>query len=217
MSSSRLPGKVLQPIGDKPLLHHLCTRLENSALPLPPVIIATSDDPGDDLIADFCKANGARYFRGSLNNVASRFLELLKLYPSAYFIRINADSPLLDPRLILQAIDIVDDLNCDFLSTAIRRTYPVGQGVEVVKSAVFESVFKSFIADDEFEHVTTYFYNNLESVKHFSMENDVDCSSESLAVDTLEDLKKIKNFFDIYGNKVYTFTWQECLKRLKHD
>src|SRR5580693_457633 len=72
MSSSRLPGKVLMPIAGKPLLWHIVHRL-GQCRTIDSIAVATSTDPRDDAIAEFCGADGIVCVRGSLDNVLDRF------------------------------------------------------------------------------------------------------------------------------------------------
>src|SRR5471030_899331 len=72
MSSSRLPGKVLLPIAGKPLLWHIVYRLR-LCRSIDTIAVATSTDPRDDAIAEFCGAEGVVCVRGSLDNVLDRY------------------------------------------------------------------------------------------------------------------------------------------------
>ena len=53
MNSSRLPGKVLKKILNKPLIEFLIERVSMSKL-IDEIIIATSNNSEDDCIAEYC-------------------------------------------------------------------------------------------------------------------------------------------------------------------
>ena len=99
-SSSRLPGKVLMPIGkSSSMLSHIIKRLAFSRY-IDSIWIATSTDNSDDLIADEADRLSIECFRGDLNNVFSRFFTLANKLQTPWIIRLNADCPYIDLSLI---------------------------------------------------------------------------------------------------------------------
>ena len=106
-SSTRLPLKVLLPILGKPLIIHLMERISHTQL-AENIVLATSSEPSDDLLASIVKQNGFNVYRGSLNNVLKRFVECATLYESDNIVRITGDCPLMDYKLI---DEIIADFN----------------------------------------------------------------------------------------------------------
>ena len=103
MGSKRLPGKVLMKIGKDNILNKLILSVKK-VIGISDIIIATTLNREDNKIINYCKKNKINYFRGSTSNVASRFYKILTLKDSKYFIRLNADSPFLDYRIIKKLI-----------------------------------------------------------------------------------------------------------------
>ena len=99
MSSSRLPGKVLFDLAGKPIIWHIVNRLKECKN-VNHIVVATSNLSSDDDLVNYCKNNKIDYYRGSLNNVLSRFTELLDIYKSNYFVRVTGDCPLISPIYI---------------------------------------------------------------------------------------------------------------------
>ena len=99
MSSTRLPGKMLMDINGRPLLGRVIDSVK-AAKEVTKLIVATSINKEDDAIEDFCKKEKINYYRGDLNNVYRRFKEIVIKEKADYFIRINGDSPLMDPEII---------------------------------------------------------------------------------------------------------------------
>nr|MBA3405917.1 hypothetical protein [Gemmatimonadaceae bacterium] len=70
--SSRLPGKVLAPIGDVTMIERMIRQLRG-AKTLDEIVIATSDDGSDDELAGMLAAVGVKVFRGDLEDVLGRY------------------------------------------------------------------------------------------------------------------------------------------------
>ena len=74
-SSRRLPGKVLKKINQLPLVVLCFKRLSNKGRR---VIVATSNHKSDDKLVNLLKKFKIPYYRGSLNNVLSRYQKISK-------------------------------------------------------------------------------------------------------------------------------------------
>ena len=99
MSSRRFPGKVLAPFRGKPILDHVVDAARRG-VPDVPVVVATSRETSDDPVAHHMAARGVACFRGELDDVVRRFTACLAEHPCAFVVRICADSPLVDERVV---------------------------------------------------------------------------------------------------------------------
>lgn len=183
MSSTRLPGKVLRPILGKPMLQYLLESLATSRK-LDAVVLATSSDESDDPLVLFCKRAGISCHRGSLDNVASRFNNVLKQFEWDAFVRLSGDSPLLDRRLVDRAIELAKEGEADLVVNIFPRTFPRGQSVEFVRRDAFARGFEKMDNPFDVEHVTPYFYRNSQLFKIDNFQASADYSQIHLAVDT---------------------------------
>ena len=124
MSSRRLPEKTLKNINGKPLLLRLVDRLRKSKK-ITKILIATSGVKGDKKIILFCKKYKIPYFSGYLKDVSKRFSDCLKLHSEKYdlFIRISADSPLLDVNLVDKMVSIFNKNNYEILTNVFQDLF----------------------------------------------------------------------------------------------
>ena len=104
-SSRRFPRKILHRIYGKTLIEHVILKI-NKSKNVSNIVVATSNNKSDDNLVNLLKKNNINYFRGELKNVAKRLLYVAKKHKQKYFMRINADSPLIDFRLIDISIKI---------------------------------------------------------------------------------------------------------------
>ena len=209
MSSRRLPGKSLRSLCGKPMLQYVLESLAHVAQ-LDETIVATSTDPSDDPIVDFCDRFGSGCFRGSLENVAERFLRASEARGFSAFVRVSGDSPLLDPRLVARAVDLFVESNIDVVTNVFPRTYPPGMSVELVRTAAFEQAFLKLAEPYDREHVTSFFYQNADQFRIVNFSLDPPRRDVHLAVDTAEH-------FDYVARIVATMNrphWEYSLEQL---
>jgi spore coat polysaccharide biosynthesis protein SpsF len=208
MSSQRLPQKVLRPIAGKPAIGWLIERLEH-AQQLDSLAVATSYYPTDDPIAEWCLSSGVRCHRGSLDNVAERILEAARLDELDAFVRISADSPLLDQALVDEAVQIMRTENVDLVTNIAPRTFPAGQSVEVVLTSAFERVLENDLSDDEREHVTLALYQMPDSLKIRNFTTEPACTSAKHSLDTEADAERIESFLKRLKRPHWETGWRE--------
>lgn len=211
MSSRRLPGKVLHRIAGKPLLGYLLERLRRCRT-LDAVLVATSVHPDDDAIARFCESLGVPCHRGPLNDVAGRFLGALDRTGADAFVRVNGDSPLLDPNLIDIAVTRFKGRDADLVTNVLRRTYPSGQSVEVVRAFAFRRAYRLMTEPPDFEHVTRVFYRLRDRFRLIGFESPTDRSGVRLAVDTPEDLATFAAIVARMGRPHEEYALEEILE-----
>jgi len=191
MDSTRLTGKALYEVNGKVLLQYVLERVRRSKYGEHPVI-ATSCEPPDDAIDDFCRRFGVEVFRGPLNDVARRFEEVVQKYGFDAFVRVCGDSPLIDQALIDMACDIFVQGDFDIVTNTLHRTYPRGQSVEVLRSSVFRQACSEMETADDKEHITRFFYRNPGRFKIYNFRAANDYSLMQLSIDTPEDMELFK-------------------------
>jgi spore coat polysaccharide biosynthesis protein SpsF len=187
-NSRRFPKKVLANLVNKPVIQHVVDRLKKSKY-IKKIIVATSSNSSDDELVKFLKNIKCNIFRGSLNNVAKRFLEASK--NEIFFLRISGDSPLIDPKIVDRMIKIKKKkkfLNYDIITNIFPKTFPNGQSVEIVKREIIKKNLYR-MSKDEKEHVTKFFYKNYDNFKIKNYTTKRKYRYTNLVVDYRNDLK----------------------------
>lgn len=215
-NSSRLPGKILRPLAGKPLLAHIIDRLSVSRF-AEHIIVATSEESTDDPIAKYCLINQIKLFRGSLNQVSTRFAACMEAHNLDYAVRVNGDNIFTDASLIDQAINLAIEHQYDFVSNVKGRTYPTGMSVEVVKSQFYQNSLNLFIEEEYQEHVTLYFYKhetlgNFHFIINSKFEEAV---GMKLAVDTTEDFNKAEKILSKMDRPFRDYSWEQIVQITK--
>lgn len=157
MTSTRLPGKVLLEAVGKPLLLHMLERVGRSRL-LNDLCLATSDAREDDLLASTVEKAGFKVFRGSLDNVLSRFWHVGKREKAEAVVRLTGDCPLHDPLVVDEVVGhfVEHAGQTDYVSNVLPPTYPDGLDTEVFTFGALDSAYHKATSSTDLEHVTPY-------------------------------------------------------------
>ncbi|MEA3458493.1 MAG: glycosyltransferase family protein [Candidatus Thermoplasmatota archaeon] len=160
MGSSRLPGKVLLPLGDKPVLERLIERVSRSRY-LNTIIVATTEKDADQPIVGLCERIGVSCFRGSEDDVLDRVLKAAKSVDADIICELMGDSPLLDPILIDNTITAHLAGGYDYTSNFFpENTFPMGFAVQVFPVSVLEKAAKLTQNPIDRVHVSCFIYHN---------------------------------------------------------
>ncbi|WP_303311173.1 glycosyltransferase family protein [Hymenobacter sp. BT730] len=198
MTSTRLPGKVLMPVGGLPLLHYHIVRLRESKLPL---YLATTINATDDPLAAFAEAYALPCTRGDEQDVLGRYYQCATEHKLDIIVRVTSDCPLLDGKLISEAVNEYQRLADPrlYLSNALSRTFPRGFDFEVFSRELLTEAFHAATLASDREHVTPYIHQNRSGRVHFRhITRTPDRSSYRLTVDTAEDFLLVKTLIEQY-------------------
>lgn len=194
-SSTRLPGKVLLPLGGKTVLEQVIDRVAKASC-IGELVIATSQDRSDDRICELCSKIGVNFFRGSLNDVLDRYYQAAKKFGSKYICRITSDCPFIDPEIIDRVADKYFEMKCDYISTGrIVTTFPDGMDTEIFSFESLERAWRESSLPSEREHVTPYIWKNTDKFKISELKNDVDLSRFRLTIDEPADYELAQKIF----------------------
>lgn len=218
MTSTRLPGKVLKPVLGKPLLLYQLERLKRVKLQ-DEIIVATTTNREDEPIVEFCDKQLIPYFRGSEEDVLSRYFEAAKEYGVDVIVRITSDCPLIDPQVIDEIITYYShpQKKNDYVSNTLQRTYPRGMDTEVFSFEVLKEVHKIATELPDREHVTPFIYRHPQIFRVANVTYHEDQSKHRWTVDTPEDFELIKRILENLYPQKPTFLLQDCLTVIKEN
>lgn len=209
MGSTRLPNKVMRPIGGIPMIELLLARLARST-ELDEIIVATSTDPHNKVLVTHVQRLGYACEQGSENNVLDRFIEAGKAHGGDVVVRITGDCPLVDPALVDKCIREFRRTGVDYFSNVNPPSYPDGMDIEVVSmDALVRAARESHSAYDQ-EHVTPH----IRKSGRFStglMKSEIDLSGFRWTVDELADFEVISNVFAHFAPNIH-FEWLQVLE-----
>ena len=206
--STRLPGKVLQPIDGRPMLRFMLDRL--ATVDVDTLVVATSTLARDDAVADIARDAGYLVVRGSETDVLGRFVTALDAAPADHVVRLTADCPLIDPKLVEAVVARHFECDADYTSNVFPRTFPKGLDAEVVRAPVLRTACAEATDAGEREHVTPFVYRRPERFRLANLRNDQWLGGERWTVDTADDLEFVRELVNRIGDS--TFSWRDAYK-----
>ncbi|HEY8721825.1 glycosyltransferase family protein [Pengzhenrongella sp.] len=215
--SSRLPGKVLEDVGGRPMLEKVIQRVFR-ATSVDDVIVATTDSVTDDSVSAVARGVGATVHRGSTLDVLDRFKTAIGLYDDAdLVVRVTADCPFVDPGLIDDAVAKLRSTDADFVANRLpppfARTYPVGLDVEVTTAAAIRCAWREATEPHQREHVMPYLYDPPGRFRVSILDLAEDLSNFRWTVDTRADLLAVRALAEVVGPE--PFSWRDVLAQAR--
>lgn len=218
LGSTRLPGKILKKLGDKTVIEHVVERARN-IIGVDQVIVATTKSDLDDKLVDFLSEVKIPYYRGSEEDVLSRYFYTALEYNADTIIRITSDCPLLDSDVSSKMLEIYLNNEYKIVSNAssnpVNRTFPRGLDTEIFSFQLLEKAYKNANKKYQREHVTPYLYENEKNI--FFYKNKVDYSNHRWTLDTIEDYKMISEVYNFFYKSNKQFKTEEIIKFLNEN
>ena len=226
MSSTRLPGKSMMPLADKPLVFRMVERLKKCKR-IDGIVIATSDQPEDQVLVELAKELEVSFFQGNLLDVRDRYLKAAEKFQADYVLRIPADNPMPDANEIDKLIEFHLGNNSSGFSSNLAQVnnseYLDGIGAEIFSTKLLQESVARSSSDTVKEHVHRNFFD-------YSTQTPVDSSWCPIAspkapaefrrpdiildVNTMDDYTKIKRIYDYLYPKNPNFTTVDVINFL---
>ncbi|HET6380852.1 MAG TPA: glycosyltransferase family protein [candidate division Zixibacteria bacterium] len=195
--STRLPGKVLMRLGQRPMVEHVVRRARRVA-GVDEVVLAVPDLPEDDELAETL-SELSPVVRGPAADVLARFLGTARRHKADVVVRITADCPLLSPAVSSRVLAAFEP-GCDYVSNTVTRTFPRGLDTEVFTREALEAAAFEAIDPVEREHVTLFIHRRPDRFVIRQVIDDVDRSSLRWTVDTPEDFEFAAAVYETLGD-----------------
>ncbi|WP_339748825.1 glycosyltransferase family protein [uncultured Maricaulis sp.] len=153
--STRLPGKILNPLGSKTALARVldrCARIAGADH----VIAAIPDTHADDVVADAARAAGYAVSRGSESDVLSRYAKAARDCGAEYIMRVTSDCPFIDPQICDRVVDLLHATHADYACNSMPAQFPHGLDCEVFPAVLLYRADRLANEPGDREHVTPW-------------------------------------------------------------
>lgn len=194
--SSRLPAKVLKDLCGKTALEHVIERVKKSKY-VDEVMVATTINKEDIPIVQLVSSIGTRVFAGSSQDVLDRYFQAAKLLQPEYVIRITADCPVFDAKILDDAIEKLKP-ETEYMA-ALSETLADGLDLEIVRFESLKLAWSKAQLASEREHVTLYIKNNRNQFLIQDYESILgNLYDERWTIDEPDDYLFIKNIYEYF-------------------
>lgn len=175
------------------LAHHV-ERLQSSGYP---VIVATTTNLTDDPIIDAAETLDVEVFRGSEDNVLSRFAETARVNTVDVIVRVTSDCPLIDGALVREGVQQFVEANEPslYLSNTLQRSFPRGFDFEVMSADLLFTADAAAASTHQREHVTPWLYESPQTIIRQLVRED-DASDLRVTLDTADDFTLISRLIE---------------------
>ncbi|MCC7303022.1 MAG: acylneuraminate cytidylyltransferase [Bacteroidia bacterium] len=192
MGSSRLPGKSMMQIGGTNLPGYILRRFKNAGSSLL-IVLATTSNESDDVLAEWAIAEGIPVFRGNEQNVLDRYVTCARQFGFDPVIRLTGDNPFVDIPELNRLMQMFNEQNCDYISS--HGLLPLGSGAEVFSLRALTQSLQKADRPDHFEHVNEYILQHPGEFRIglFAMDPEKNFPDVRLTVDTMKDLKNVQS------------------------
>ena len=208
--SSRLPGKVMMKLDGQTVLSHVvarCKRITHADV----VCVATTESSQDDRVAHEAASCGAFVFRGSVNDVLTRYFRAAKHLAADIVLRVTCDCPLLDPDIANGMVQICGERTVDYVSNNLPPTWPHGLDCEAFTMEALARCNRETRILTDREHVTPWLRTN-DSVRKVNMAcPEIGLEKHRWTLDYREDLEFFRQLSAILSKPLVAVSWQDCL------
>ena len=220
MSSTRLPGKIAKelPYGSGITVLEQVIRRLKKCKQITDIIVATTTDREDIKAVKLAKKEKVAFFRGSKEDVLSRYYFAAKKYKLDTIVRVTSDCPCIDFNVADDMIKSHFKSKADYTSNTVKRSFPHGLDIEVFSFEVLEKIHSIAKNKYEREHVTLGIYKRPEMFNINSVKSSLPVFARNIriTVDTIEDYALLCAVYDFLYKKNRFFTAKEIAELFKN-
>lgn len=191
LGSTRLPKKVLLDLEGRTVLERVVERVRASQ-DISMAVVATTILEDDREIVQLGDKAGFEVYCGSSDDVLDRYYQAARFFKADHVVRVTADCPMMDPRVISAVVERHLREGADYTSNICPPTYPDGEDVEVLTFAALERAWSEAKLKSDREHVTTYIRNNMGLFHTANVKHGCDLSAKRWTLDNVEDYEFLR-------------------------
>lgn len=213
--SKRLPNKHFLKINSKIKIIDLCIlRLKKSKL-VKKIFLCTTKNKIDDKFKNVCKSHKIKIFRGHSDNVLKRLIDCATENSIETIVRITADCPIIDPKIIDETVKLHLKKKSDYTSNTLAMSFPDGLDVEVINLETLLKSQKNSKNKFNKEHVTPFIRKSKLFNKQ-NFKNDISFANRRWTLDYLKDYFFLKRVVEYFSPNIY-FNWKDLIKAEKYN
>ena len=141
LGSTRLPGKVLLPLGDSTVLEFMIERLNHAGFPIYLALADEKDKRLEQLASKLIEEKQiAGACVGSIDNVCGRTIKCAEMFEVEHIIDITSDCPFADPELVEDMFKYYQAGDWHYVSNIGTRTFADGFDIQIYSTKTLKTV-----------------------------------------------------------------------------
>jgi spore coat polysaccharide biosynthesis protein SpsF len=197
LGSSRLPCKILLPLGSETVIERVYRSLLKSK-EIDHTTICIPNDEEENVLEEFLETREVSFYRGEMHDVLDRFASYSNLMEYKYVVRITSDCPFISIDVIDSSIKLIkQNPELDYVSNTLERTFPRGLDCEVFTVSALMRAQSEAVSISDREHVTPYIWRNGGTFNIGQIKDNEDLSDIRLTLDTIEDYLSLSTMSSI--------------------
>ena len=196
--STRLRGKVLEPMGGRTILEQCLRRLVQAGVAR--VVLATTTQSEDDALEAVAARIGVGVYRGDRDDVLGRYADAATRFGLDPVLRATADNPAVDVQCPGRIISALRATGADYIR---EQGLPLGAAVEGMTAEALHRAAQLATDPYDREHVTTFILKRRDLFRVTEVDAPAPLRRPSLrlTVDTREDLAWVRELFARAGSE----------------
>lgn len=159
-TSTRLPGKMLLPLSNVPVISHIIARAQ-SVSEIDQICVTIPEGEAQKPLADYISMlDNVHLSRGPEENLLRRFAIAAKQTNTDIVIRLWGDCPAIDPAVIQHLLSTFHTMKTDWTYLSDNSGYPLGNECQVFNTWALHAADKEATSKKDQEFVHTYLENN---------------------------------------------------------
>lgn len=199
-NSSRLPGKILEYLGDAPVLKRCldrCNEIPNADV----VVCAVPDTPENDPVAEAAASWGYRVSRGSETDVLSRYAKAAREVDSTTVMRVTSDCPMIDPKISGDVLRLLKRSGVGYACNNMPARFPHGLDCDAFPAEYLYEADEKATTKYDREHVTPWIRSK-KGIRRASLQGPGEpLSTLRWTLDHKEDLQFMQSLYEFMGDR----------------
>lgn len=156
-TSTRLPGKMILPLCDVPVIEHIINRARSVA-DIDRICVTIPEGDAQAPLADFlARFRDVHISRGPEEHLLTRFAIAADETGADVIVRLWGDCPAIDPAVIRQLLGTFSEEGTDWAYLSGKSGYPLGYECQAIRAAALQSANREAVDLADLEYLHSYF------------------------------------------------------------
>lgn len=211
VNSTRLPGKVLKPLGSHTVLEEVLKRCR-AICGADVVVCAIPDTADDNVLVPIIERTNCVVVRGSGPDALSRYARAAQTVKADVVMRVTSDCPLIDPSVCAEVLALRASEQADYAANNMPPSFPHGLDCEAFTVTSLLAADSQATQPAEREHVTPWL-RQTSGIKRANLRGPgADVVGQRWTLDYEDDYRFLSEVFDLLPKTSEIPSWKQVMQ-----